>query len=124
MRRARCPISSRFVNADVSGIIELDVETFGDWRKRNEPHLLLDVREAIELETAAVDGATWIPMGQIVERVGEIPDDVPVVVMCHHGGRSAKVAEYLNGIGRSRVHNLSGGIDAYAKRIDPSIERY
>ena len=124
MRRARCPTSSLFVNADVPGIIELNVETLSDWRDRNEPHLLLDVREAAELETAAVAGATWIPMGQIVERIGEIPDDVPVVVMCHHGGRSAKVAEYLAGTGRSRIHNLSGGIDAYAKRIDPSIERY
>jgi rhodanese-related sulfurtransferase len=112
------------VSADVPRSIELDVETLSDWRKRNEPHLLLDVREASELETAAVDGATWIPMGQIVERIAEIPDDVPVVVMCHHGGRSAKVAEYLSGMGRSRIHNLSGGIDAYAKRIDPSIERY
>lgn len=112
------------MNADVSGANELDVETLRDWRANETPHVLLDVREAAELETAAVDGATWIPMGEIVERIDEIPGDVPVVVMCHHGGRSAKVAEYLNGIGRSRIHNLSGGIDAYAKRIDPSIARY
>jgi rhodanese-related sulfurtransferase len=107
-----------------AAVLEMEVETLREWRENSTPHVLLDVREAFELETAAVDGATWIPMGEIVERIGEIPDDAPVVVMCHHGGRSAKVAEYLNGMGRSRIHNLSGGIDAYAKRIDESIARY
>jgi rhodanese-related sulfurtransferase len=108
----------------VADVTELDVETFRDWREREEPHVLLDVREAIELETAAVEGATWIPMGEIVDRAGEIPNDVPVVVMCHHGGRSAKVADYLCGAGRSNIYNLTGGIDAYAERIDDSIARY
>ena len=105
-------------------VIELDVEALNDWRERKQPHLLLDVREAIELETAAIDGATWIPMGQIVERMSEIPNDVPIVVMCHHGSRSAKVAEYLNAMGRSGIYNLTGGIDAYAERVDESVPRY
>jgi rhodanese-related sulfurtransferase len=108
----------------VATVTELDPKTLHDWRERKEPHVLLDVREAIELETAAVDGAKWIPMGEIVERIGEIPQDEPVVVMCHHGGRSSKVAEYLSGLGRTNVYNLTGGIDAYAERIDDSIARY
>lgn len=108
----------------MAGVSELEVETLRDWRKNATPHVLLDVREADELETAAVDGAKWIPMGEIVDRIDEIPNDVPVVVMCHHGGRSAKVAAYLAGIGRERVYNLSGGIEAYAERVDPSMARY
>jgi rhodanese-related sulfurtransferase len=108
----------------VPGVAELQVETLRDWRQKNVPHVLLDVREPVELETAAVDGATWIPMGEIVGRIDEIPLDVPVVVMCHHGSRSSKVAAYLDGAGRSSVYNLDGGIDAYAARVDDSIPRY
>jgi rhodanese-related sulfurtransferase len=108
----------------VAGVRQLDVETLRDWRTRQTPHVLLDVREADEVQTASVDGATWIPMGDVPERIEEIPSDVPVVVMCHHGSRSSKVAHYLAGTGRSDIYNLTGGIDAYAERVDPALARY
>jgi rhodanese-related sulfurtransferase len=103
---------------------ELDVDTFHAWREDHTPHVLLDVREAFELEAASLGGATWIPMGQVIERIDELPSGVPIVVMCHHGTRSAMVAEYLAGTGRCDVYNLTGGIESYAQRVDPSIARY
>jgi rhodanese-related sulfurtransferase len=108
----------------VNQMRELDVATFGAWRERQTPHVLLDVREAGELKAASLEGATWIPMGQLIERIDELPPGVPVVVMCHHGTRSTMVAEYLAGTGRPDVYNLTGGIESYAQRVDPSIARY
>jgi rhodanese-related sulfurtransferase len=108
----------------VNEMRELDVATFGEWREQHTPHVLLDVREAAELQAASLDGATWIPMGQLIERIDELPSGVPIVVMCHHGTRSTMVAEYLAGSGRPDVYNLTGGIESYAQRVDPSIARY
>ncbi|HEY1428720.1 MAG TPA: rhodanese-like domain-containing protein [Candidatus Tumulicola sp.] len=108
----------------MAGVRDIEVETLRDWRDAKTPHVLLDVREPVELETAAVDGVSWIPMGEIVSRMDEIPRDVPVVVMCHHGSRSTRVAEYLEGAGLANVYNLAGGIDAYAERVDESVPRY
>jgi len=88
------------------------------------PPLLLDVREPWEVETAAVAGATCIPMGQVPTRLAELDRDRTVVVMCHHGGRSAKVAFLLERSGFREVINLTGGIDAWSDQVDPGIARY
>lgn len=85
---------------------------------------LLDVREPAEVAMAQIHGAACIPMGEIAERLAEIPRDRPVVVMCHKGGRSRQVAAYLLACGYREVFNLAGGIDAWAREIDPSIPRY
>jgi rhodanese-related sulfurtransferase len=75
--------------------------------------VILDVREPYELERASVDGAIAIPMGEIVERVDELPDGT-VHVLCHSGARSARVTEYLEQQGRDAV-NIEGGIVAWAQ---------
>jgi len=85
---------------------------------------LLDVREAWEFQTARIDGATLIPMGQIPARVGELDRDSEIVVICHHGGRSLQVAVFLERLGFSRVHNLAGGVDAWARSVDPTMATY
>jgi rhodanese-related sulfurtransferase len=86
--------------------------------------VLLDVREHVELELAAVSGAVHIPMREIPARLAEFDRDTPLVVMCHSGGRSRGVAEYLLGNGFSQVFNLRGGIDAWSTEIDPQVPRY
>jgi rhodanese-related sulfurtransferase len=86
--------------------------------------LLLDVREHAELEIASVAAALHIPMGEIPARLGELNPQQTVVCMCHHGGRSAQVAGYLESQGYSRVINLAGGIEAWSLQIDPEIARY
>ena len=89
-----------------------------------KPPLLLDVREPWEIETAAVIGALCIPMGEVPTRLTELDPDRTVVVMCHHGRRSAQVAYLLERSGFREVINLAGGIDAWSEQVDAEISRY
>ena len=86
--------------------------------------VLLDVREQEELEVASVKGVWHIPMNQVPKRLDELPRDKPLVVMCHVGGRSRRVAEFLIGNGFDHVFNLDGGIDAWSRNVDETIPRY
>ena len=85
---------------------------------------LLDVREPWEINTAAIEGSTHIPMSQVPSRLAELDPNAPLVVMCHGGMRSLQVAQYLAGQGFTDVYNLSGGIDAWSQEVDPSVPRY
>ncbi|KAB7627396.1 sulfurtransferase [Alkalilimnicola sp. S0819] len=90
-----------------------------------EAPLLLDVREGWELEQARLPGVTHIPMAQIPGRVDELRTGAPLVVICHHGGRSLTVAEFLvDHAGFTDVHNLTGGMDAWSREVDPRVPRY
>lgn len=89
-----------------------------------EALVLLDVREPDEIATAALPGATLIPMGEIPARYAELPSDRPIVVLCHAGSRSARVAQFLNDNGYPNAVNLAGGIDAWSVAIDPGVPRY
>ncbi|MBL9188781.1 MAG: molybdopterin-synthase adenylyltransferase MoeB [Opitutaceae bacterium] len=86
--------------------------------------MLIDVREPYELEIASVKGAEAIPMRQIPERLRDLPRDEHLLIMCHHGGRSRRVTEFLRAQGLAAVTNIAGGIDAWAAEIDPSLQRY
>ncbi|HQT63527.1 MAG: hypothetical protein B7Z75_07260 [Acidocella sp. 20-57-95] len=86
--------------------------------------VLLDVREPYELAMAAVTGALHIPMQTIPARIAEIPREVPVAVICHHGARSMAVVNYLRKAGFENTINLAGGIHAYANEADGSIPLY
>nr|MCU0987397.1 sulfurtransferase [Acetobacteraceae bacterium] len=70
--------------------IEIDVATLAAWREEGVAHAVLDVREPWEIEIAALEGALAVPMGEVPARLGELPADVPLVVLCHHGGRSMR----------------------------------
>jgi rhodanese-related sulfurtransferase len=82
------------------------------------------VREHDELELAAVPRAVHIPMREVPGRLAELDAGKSLVVMCHSGGRSRRVAEYLAQNGFEQVFNLAGGIDAWADEVDPRIPRY
>ena len=86
--------------------------------------VLLDVREAAELEAAAIARAMHIPMQEVPQRLAELDPASTILCMCHLGGRSAMVAEYLAQQGYEKVLNVAGGIDAWAAEIDPSLPRY
>jgi molybdopterin/thiamine biosynthesis adenylyltransferase/rhodanese-related sulfurtransferase len=86
--------------------------------------MLIDVREPYEVEIAHVKGAELIPMRQIPEQAHSLPRDEQLLIMCHHGGRSLKVTEYLRAQGYTAVTNIAGGIDAWAEHIDPTLRRY
>lgn len=86
--------------------------------------VLLDVREPWEVAHAAMPGIVAIPMGQIAARADELEPDRPVVCVCHHGMRSMQVAMFLERRGFTDVWNLSGGIDAWSRQVDPSCPTY
>jgi rhodanese-related sulfurtransferase len=86
--------------------------------------VLLDVREHAELELARIEGALHIPMHEIPQRIDELDPGKELVCICHGGGRSRRVAEYLVAQGFTRVINLTGGIDAWSVHVDPGVPRY
>jgi rhodanese-related sulfurtransferase len=85
---------------------------------------LLDVREDWEYETARIDGSLLISMGHIAARIAELDPAAETVVICHRGGRSMQVAGLLERQGFSSVFNLTGGVDAWARTVDPSMPVY
>ncbi len=109
-----------------AGVREVAPQEVQALRQRGEDFLLLDVREPLEAETARIEGARLVPLGQLEQRVGELADWKPrhVVVHCHFGGRSARACELLQRHGFENVENLAGGIDAWSQAVDPSVPRY
>jgi rhodanese-related sulfurtransferase len=105
---------------------QISAKELQDWlgdAKRGQPQLL-DVREGWEFQTCHIAGSTHIPMGEVQGRAAEVDPQRDVVVICHHGGRSMQVAMYLEKNGYAKVHNLAGGVDAWAKTVDPSMPVY
>jgi len=85
---------------------------------------LLDVREPHELEISHIEGATLIPLGQLAARLSELDSAEEMVVFCKAGTRSARALELLLSAGFRKVKNLKGGINAWAKDVDPSLPIY
>jgi len=102
----------------------MNVQDLAEARRRGDDVILLDVREPEELAIAKVEGAVHIPMRQVPARIAELDRGRRIVVMCHHGMRSAQVAGFLREQGFAQVENLDGGIDAWAAVVDPSVRRY
>jgi rhodanese-related sulfurtransferase len=103
---------------------EIDPSTLKDRLASDDPPLVLDVREPWEIDIAALPDVLPIPLHELAGRVADVPRDRPVAVMCHHGGRSAQATAWLRQQGFARVMNVAGGIDAWARTIDPSVPRY
>jgi rhodanese-related sulfurtransferase len=90
-----------------------------------EEFRLLDVREPWEFETAAIAGATQIPMGDVPSRAHqELDPEEHIVVVCHHGVRSMNVTVWLRQQGFERAQSMRGGIDAWSKRVDAGVPLY
>jgi rhodanese-related sulfurtransferase len=89
----------------------------------SDPPLVLDVREAWERDIARLSGTVDIPMNEVPGRLADLPKEREIVVMCRSGGRSLKVAQYLDRLGY-RVANLTGGILAWSQDVDPKLPRY
>jgi len=86
--------------------------------------VIVDVREPWEFEHCRIEGSVPIPLGQIPARMGELPADADLVLVCHHGGRSQQAAMWLERNGRGNLHNLRGGVEAWALEVDPAMPRY
>lgn len=102
-----------------------------DWITSQAAHgktVLLDVREAWEVQTACVTAQGFelvnIPMHLIPPRLQELERNQPIAVLCHHGGRSMQVAAFLVQQGFSHVANIAGGINAWSSQVDTTVPRY
>jgi len=84
---------------------------------------VLDVREPHEYQTANI-GGHLIPLNDLPKRVSELDPSREIVVHCKMGGRSSKAVEFLRQSGFGNVHNLTGGITAWAERVDPRVPKY
>jgi adenylyltransferase/sulfurtransferase len=103
---------------------EFTVQQLKQMQDAGETYQLIDVREGYEVEICSL-GAEHIPMGDILDRASEIKKDIPVVVHCRSGARSANIINALEmQLGYTNLHNLKGGILAWANEIDDSLEQY
>jgi rhodanese-related sulfurtransferase len=92
---------------------------------RSEVFALLDVRERWEFETACIDGAKLMPMGDVPSRAHqELDPEDEIVVICHHGVRSMNVTVWLRQQGFEKARSLRGGIDAWSRIVDRSVPVY
>ncbi len=103
---------------------DIDVRALSEARANGAAHTVLDVREPQELAICGLPDSLCIPMQEIPDRLSELPREHPLVVMCHHGSRSDMVAQFLRANGFDNVHNLMGGIDAWAALLEPDMPRY
>lgn len=85
---------------------------------------LLDVREPWEFDICQLEQSINIPMSQIPQRQSELDMDQEIVVICHHGVRSLQVIQYLRQFDFTDLINLDGGVDAWARQIDPDMAVY
>jgi rhodanese-related sulfurtransferase len=114
------------------GAPEISVETVADKFKANEKFVLIDCREANELNYAKLpdDKFLLLPLSTLAEKQLEaIPEEIadketPVVIMCHTGVRSAQVTAWMLHNGWTNVLSMAGGIAAYARLIDPDVGTY
>jgi len=104
--------------------MNITVEKLNEMRINNEPHMLLDIREVHELEVCSINGSIDIPMNTLPENIEKLSKEGPLVVMCHIGGRSAQVVNWLIQNGYNNALNLEGGISAWAQTIDPEMAQY
>jgi rhodanese-related sulfurtransferase len=113
-------------------IPEISVRTLSEKRKAAEKFILLDVREPWEIDLARIidEQVVILPMSRIArERMEAFPlplrdPQEEIVVMCHHGVRSAEVTGWMRQQGWQNVFSLAGGIAAYAEQVDPSVGKY
>jgi rhodanese-related sulfurtransferase len=110
--------------ASAHDIVEIGPAALKARLQSPQPPLVLDVREPWERALAHLPGTVDIPMGEVPQRLGELPRDREIVVMCHGGVRSLRVAQFLAQNGFSRLANLTGGIHAWAGDVDPSVGTY
>jgi rhodanese-related sulfurtransferase len=93
-------------------------------RDRGENPVVIDVREAWELQLASIPGVVHVPMNQVPARLSELSRDAETIVMCHAGGRSMRVAHFLANQGFTNVANLTGGISAWSELVDATVPQY
>jgi rhodanese-related sulfurtransferase len=102
----------------------IEVEDLQRLRSEGKALSVLDVRESWELAICRLDPCLHVPLATLPARFGELPRELPLIVVCHHGIRSAQAVAWLRAKGFDNAVNLTGGIDSWARRIDRSMGTY
>jgi len=106
--------------------IEITPSELHLWIKNQKPFCLIDCREDDEYAIAKINGAVLVPLSRWEEAFGklQLDESQPVVVHCHHGMRSLRVASWLRERGFHSAQSMSGGIDAWSDQVDPAVPKY
>jgi adenylyltransferase/sulfurtransferase len=103
---------------------EIDPSELAAMLSNGEEVRLLDVREPHELAISNIGGADLIPLGTLASRLNELDSAQEMVIFCKSGTRSARAVELLAGAGFRKIKNLRGGINQWARQVDPSLPIY
>jgi adenylyltransferase/sulfurtransferase len=106
-----------------ASIVDMTPEELKQRLDAGDDLFVLDVRDPHEYQICNL-GGHLIPLNDLPKRVGELDPSREIVVHCKLGGRSAKAADFLKQAGFNRVHNLTGGINAWSERVDPKVPKY
>ncbi len=106
--------------------LEVDCASVKGMLDAGQPFLFLDCREKNEFDHVRIAGTTLLPMSELAGRVTELESQksAPIVIHCHHGGRSLRVANWLTQQGFTNAKSMAGGIDEWAVSIEPGMARY
>ncbi len=94
------------------------------WMDEQKPFVLIDVREPHEFQICRIPGSTLIPLGDVPKRMNELNSADEIVVHCRSGQRSAQAVQLLMKAGFRKIHNLKGGVLAWAEQVDPTMPKY
>lgn len=109
---------------EASPPVQIDVKELARWRRDGISHAVVDVREPWETALCLIEGSLTIPLALVPSGADDLPRDVPLVLVCHHGMRSMQAVAWLRRNGVGNAVNLAGGIDAWAKQIEPAMAVY
>lgn len=104
--------------------LEISVTEAHEQLSSVQPPLLIDVREPDEHAYCCVALSRLIPLADIPHHLASIPTDHPVLIICHHGGRSMRATQFLRSKGYPLVSNIKGGIEQWSLKVDTQIPRY
>tara|TARA_R110002072_G_scaffold302710_2_gene487560 strand:- start:44871 stop:45212 length:342 start_codon:yes stop_codon:yes gene_type:complete len=106
--------------------LEIDCSSVKAKLDAGDTFLFIDCRETSEYEAVKIESATLLPMSELADRVGELEEhrESEIIIHCHHGGRSLRVANWLRQQGFSTAQSMAGGIDVWAVEIEPGMLRY
>ncbi len=104
--------------------VEIDPVDFQRMRQEGAKHLIVDVREKWELDVANLGESLHVPLGDLPARSGELPKDLPLVILCRTGRRSLQATLWLRSQGYPQAVNLRGGVHQWSDDIDPTMRKY
>jgi rhodanese-related sulfurtransferase len=109
---APAPAEAIDLNVALNLADTVDVQTVASVKDRDDV-FVIDVREQWEYDEGHIPGVTLIPMGEVADRLAEIPTDKEVIVTCRSGNRSGQITDFLRSQGYDNIHNMDGGILAW-----------